>query len=1077
MTSAVAADFDRNGISLHGPRASNGDSADRAAPGRRVDFINPNRHTALELEDLLPGTANFFIGSDPGKWLTDLPTYAALRYRNLWPKIDLEAKYEGSSLQAHFVLWPGSDPSDLGLRLAGASGMRVDGDGALFWTVGDREFKEPTLRGWQEDRGRQWAVAVRYEILADGEIGIELGRYKPSLPVKLGFVLTFSTLLSGSGMDAAAAVAVNQAGEVFLAGYSESTDLPVRSAMQTANRGGVDAWVAKLNPNGNSFQYITYLGGAGEDRAQGIAAGSDGSVVVVGYTISTDFPLKSAAMSFHGGGGKDAFAARLGPLGNTLTHSSYLGGAGADNAAGVALDLAGNAFIAGASSSKNLPVVNAYQAVNRGGQDAFLAKLSPSGSIASLTYLGGSRDDRANSVAIDPSGQAYLTGGTDSGDFPTLASFQSALRGAQDAFAAKLSADGRSLLYATYLGGTGGASSTPEAGYGIAVDSSGSAYLTGTTNSSDFPISGAHQPYFAGGIQDAFLVKLTPGGNALLFSTYVGGTSQDTATSIALDGSGDIYIAGHTYSKNFPTLEAFQSSPGYLQDAFLARFDKTSGALRLGTYLGGNSSDAAYGVTVDRLGQAWVAGTTNSTDFPINPPSGAYAPLSNAFVVKVGAPPAAVSVTPSSGSGSIQTFTFRYSDPNGAGDLLSMFQLINSDFIAAGGCYFSYWHNSRVISLAVDSTGGWVTAPPGAGVVLQGDSCSIDTALSHAVQSGSNMDLSVAITFSSKFAGAKRVYMQAYDGSGQASALLQAGTYYVATGNLSPAAISATPPAGSGTSQVFTFRYSDPNGASDLMSMFQLINNEFNAHGGCYFTYWHNSRLISLAVDSTGGWVSASPGSGAVLQGNSCAIHTNQSSVLPDGSNLDITVAITFSSGFSGTKTLYMQAYDSSGVQSPLLQAGTFQVTSANMPPSAVSVTPSAGSGSNQTFVFRYSDHNGSGDLLSLYQLINTGFNGPGGCYFTYWHNTHLISLAVDSTGAWVTAAPGSGIILQGDSCAINTGLSSVVLSGNSIDLTVAITFTSKFAGPKTIYMQGYDKLGAPSALLTAGTYTVTSMP
>jgi hypothetical protein len=392
-------------------------------------------------------------------------------------------------------------------------------------------------------------------------------------------------------------------------------NFPEASGSRTGNPSGVDVYVAKLSPAGKLL-YITYLGGSGDDRGYGIAVDSSGAAVVAGWTYSTNFPVVNGAQP-RLGGGRDGFVAKLNAAGNALVFSTYLGGSGADSGNAVALDPQGNIYVAGETDSTNFPVLNGFQTQIGGRQDAFLAKFSGAGTKLYGTYLGGVGDDRATAIAVDASGNAYITGSTFSTNLPVASAFQPKLGGGQDAFAAKIGPTGSALIYSTYLGGSGGTISAPEIGNGIAVDSAGCAYIAGTTSSSNFPTSNPLKSSLSGS-QDAFVLKLSASGNALVYSTYLGGSSIDMAMAIAVDSTGRAYVAGYTASTDFPTISAVQSTYAGGYDAFIAVLTTLGNALTMATYWGGLASDSANAIVVDSAGNISIAGQTQSTDFPLS---------------------------------------------------------------------------------------------------------------------------------------------------------------------------------------------------------------------------------------------------------------------------------------------------------------------------------------------------------------------------------------------------------------------------------------------------------------------------
>lgn len=410
----------------------------------------------------------------------------------------------------------------------------------------------------------------------------------------------FITYLGGTGEDYTGGIAVDRRGNIYLGGNTTSTDFPTRDAIQP-NYGGDkgigygDAYVAKLAPSGAEIIYATYLGGSSDDSSSGIALDRAGNVYVTGLTLSPDFPTRRAAQAQYGGGNTtsgvglfgDAFIAKINPAGSALVYSTYLGGSADDGATNIALDAEGAVYISGATGSSDLPVVKAFQPqyggagpINAG--DGFLAKLAPSGRrFEYVTYLGGTSDEEAWSVGVDTEGSAYVVGGTGSTDFPLQRALQRDYGGIQpgngvafgDAFVTKFQPDGRRLEFSTFLGGSGN-----EVATGLFVDVSGHVYVCGQTTSRNFPTMNPVQAQNAGGdfFGDGFVTELSAAGNRLLFSTYLGGSIDDWAWTLKANRLGDIFLAGFTYSTDFPTTpQAAQKYKGIGgdNDAFIAKID------------------------------------------------------------------------------------------------------------------------------------------------------------------------------------------------------------------------------------------------------------------------------------------------------------------------------------------------------------------------------------------------------------------------------------------------------------------------------------------------------------------------
>ncbi|HWP43303.1 MAG TPA: SBBP repeat-containing protein, partial [Blastocatellia bacterium] len=361
--------------------------------------------------------------------------------------------------------------------------------------------------------------------------------------------------------------------------------------------------------------YSTYLGGGGTDQGLGLVTDQSGNIYLTGFTSSINFPTSDAAQSISGGD-EDAFIVKLSPSGDRVVYATYLGGGDRDNASQIAVDSAGNAYVTGATDSTDFPLRNGLQQASPGGPSAFVSKLSPSGSLVYSTYLGGSDTDFSTGVAVDSSGNLYVAGATASDDFPLVNAIQRSASRTLDNYVAKLSPAGDRLIYSTYLGGGGDDFVT-----GIAVDSSGNAYITGVTTSLDFPVRHAMQPVHGGGLLDAFLAKLSPSGDRLVYSTYLGGSGNDRALRIAADAAGNAYVTGDTDSANFPVLGGIRPEYGGSADAFAAKLNSSGSRLVYSTYLGGSGIDGATAVAVGAGGALFVTGFTNSTDFPLIDPA------------------------------------------------------------------------------------------------------------------------------------------------------------------------------------------------------------------------------------------------------------------------------------------------------------------------------------------------------------------------------------------------------------------------------------------------------------------------
>ena len=698
-------------------------------------------------------------------------------YRGLYRGIDMSFGGSGSLLKSEFLLQPGADAGLIRLKYSGAKSVSLDLDGSLVFELADGKLREAPPIVYQDIRGRRVPVAASYKLSGGGVAGFDIREYDPDFPLVIDPAISYSTYLGGSGIDGATSVAIDGSGSAYVVGYTESTDFPIAGALQGGNAGSVDAFVVKFSADGKSLVYATFIGGSGDDRAFGVAVDSTGSAMVTGWTSSTNFPKVNAAQTANGGG-RDAFVLKLNPAGSVLVYSTFLGGTGADSGNAIATDSTGNAYVTGDTTSANFPVQSAVQATNRGRQEAFVAKINTAGAVQFATYLGGAGDDRGLGIAVDSANAIYVSGGTTSPDFPLANAFQATSGGGQDAFVAKLAANGASLAYSTYLGGSCGGPGQPEQANGIAVDAAGNAYVVGVTCSMNFPLVTPLQTGHGGGLLDAFVTKLNPAGSALVYSTYLGGLGLDTGTAIAVDSAGNAFVTGNTASSTFPLINALQSTKSGPYDAFVAEINPGGSALTLSTYLGGSGSDGGTGIKVDSAGGVLIVGQTTSTDFPlINAYQSFGLTEGNGFVTKlsVGGTPSSA-LTPSSGTGASQTFQFVFTDPAGASDIASVVVIINNGLNGANACYF-YVDPTGTVALQSDS-GAWTPLTLGSGSV-QNSECTISGAGASFISAGITWTLTLPISFKPLFAGPRSTFAYINDRAGHTPGWQQIGTWTV----------------------------------------------------------------------------------------------------------------------------------------------------------------------------------------------------------------------------------------------------------------------------------------------------------
>lgn len=914
----------------------------------RIKRVGGNPASVIEATDSLPGRTNYFRGNNPQNWRRNIPTYARVRYRNVYPGIDMVYRGNQGDLEYDFLVSPGSNPKAIQLHFEGADGLSLDEQGNLILRASGASFVQPAPVIYQERDGQRRKVPGGFVLRGADRVGFRVADYDSNATLVIDPVLVFSTYLGGNNSDSGSGVAVDPAGNLYITGGTMSSNFPTANSLQGSLGGFSDIFIAKLDPSGSTLLYSTYLGGSssyGGERALGIAVDGTGSAYVVGKTDSNDFPTVDAIQPVLGGA-SDAFLVKLNPAGSELVYSTYFGGASVDTAAGVAVDQKGNAYFTGTTYSPDLPMKDAFQpqmgghvlfkssngaaawsasdsgagdltisaiavdpretstlyagslgqgvfktvdgganwnvassgltnpyvdalaidpsnssvvfAGTRGGgvfktmdgghtwmnaglvnlqvkalaldpmirttiyagawggvfksldgastwtsantgltnklvmalavdprstttvyagtfgggvfkstdgglswsemniglshkdvfslaidpvvtsnvyagtgrgggvyrtvtggaawtntglagqvvkavaidpsngltiyagssghgiskstdggltwsatnlglsnldvnalsfdsgapatlyagtsggaPDGFIAKVDSQGSgLVYASYLGGTGLEDAKAIALDSFGNAFITGHTDSADFPVKSAFQPALKGSRSAFVTKVSPSGSALVYSTYLGGEMSLQTAGSSGFGIAVDRSGNAYVTGTTNSTDFPLANALQPSLRGS-WDAFITKFDPSGATLIYSTYLGGSGYDYGLGIAVGSTSNVFVAGDTESADFPLVNPIQAFFGGKRDAFVAELSSTGSALRFSTFLGGNDYDGATAIAVDAHGNTDVTGGTFSTDFPtlnaLQPAKGGFV---DAFVIKIAAPAA-----------------------------------------------------------------------------------------------------------------------------------------------------------------------------------------------------------------------------------------------------------------------------------------------------------------------------------------------------------------------------------------------------------------------------------------------------
>ena len=637
-----------------------------------MKLLNANTHAELTGGGRAAGEINYLIGRYKEHWRTNIPSYSEIRAEEIYPGIDLRYHGDQRQLEYDFIISPGASPDAIKLEFTGLDDLTIDDEGNLLLTTSGGVIKQRKPIIYQDINGKRIRIETGYRLSHDQskklfQVGFEVAAYDQQHPLIIDPIMEFASYIGGEGDDQGLAMTLDDQGYIYIAGATNSLTLP--EGFQPINTliGIQDSFITKISPDGQSIIYTTYLGGSGyriphhrgekypkwdendddtpwweveqrdhdqkqanydKEQANGIAVTKMEEVLITGITNSnTDFPLVQPIQSQYGGGTVDSYVAKLSEDGSEILFSTYLGGADTDTGIAVALDSSENIIIAGNSNSKDFPTMKAIQNKSQGGQEIVITQLSADGQLIQYsTYLGGRDEDTVKAMILDSKGNLVLTGYTRSWDFPiTFDAYQSRLGGVKrgfnqgngtyDAILTRLQADGQSLIYSTYLGGTGF-----DMGTSIASDGQDKLWLAGnTTSSRDFPVTGAvFQSRYGGGLSNGFVARFDMETDKLEASGYLGDSSFVGMGGIAHGSDESLWIAINTRQQSISKYRIRNPLPGEKRDILVTKVNADLSLILTSITLGGQGDDLVHATASDQINGIYIAGTTRSQeDFPV----------------------------------------------------------------------------------------------------------------------------------------------------------------------------------------------------------------------------------------------------------------------------------------------------------------------------------------------------------------------------------------------------------------------------------------------------------------------------
>ena len=941
------------------------------SPVVRMRMVNAERARQDEGFEKLPGISNYFIGKDSSKWVSGIPQFAKVKRQGVYPGVDMVFYGNQRQLEYDFIVAPGADPSRIELAYDGVNGISTNAAGDLVLATFAGDFIQKKPKVYQRFNGKQVEVAAGYRIGLGKTVRFELARYDRGQPLVIDPVIVFNAVVGSSGDEIFEGIAVDSSFNTYVAGQTNWNDFPLVNALQSSYLATNKIFLFKLNAAGSALVYSTVLGGESNDYGAGVGVDAAGNAIVTGTTTSHQFPLAAAAQSTYGGDPGDGFVAKISPSGSALLYSTYLGGTGLDQMQAIAVDSSGNAYVTGSSSGAFPITSGSFQpSIGGGVSDCVITKYTAAGVVAYSSYLGG---------------------------------------------------DDLDICYA------------------VAADSNGSAYLTGVTYSANFPLtSGAAYGTYKGGPGDAFIARINSTGSARVYSTYFGGEGSDIAHGIAVDSLGNAYLSGITGSKLLPTTAgAYQTTnPSSSNAAFISKFN-SSGFLVYSTFLSGTNDDGALGIAVDIFGIAYVVGYTRSPNFPM---------VAAVIGTKPGAPADTAGFAAAlnaAGNGLV------YSTFLGGQGASATKQSARAVVVDSGSNAYIV---GQTDSLYYKNTNGALYAGYGASDIFvtklssASSSCvvSFGTATLFAYGSGTTFPVEVFAPSGCSWTST----------ASQSWVTLSGNTAATGSGSLT---VSAG--ANSGTTRTAAVNFSTgqsitiTQGPGGCTYAFSTTTGTAPAAGGTATAPLTAGSGCSFVATTTEPWLTITNGTGS---GNVSISYNATANGL--------------SSSRSGTIVVNNAVFT---VTQPA--AGG---TGGTGPATVISASPAGGSGGSQVFTFTFASPAGYQSLTVVDALINNFLDGRQACYVAVVPSgatsaaVYLVNDGGDAGGPYSSMTlPSSGTV-SNNQCSISGSGSSVSGSGNNLVVALNINFRSSFGGNKVLYLAAQNAIGN-SGWQAAGTWNV----